>query len=70
MNDLDSSHILISSDIEKEIRLIKERLHPARIVVFHKEDEFKVDDAREVIREDYIAEAQTKYIILASKFFN
>ena len=70
MNDLDSSHILISSEIEEEILAIKTRLHPARIVVFYKEDEFKVDDAREVIREAYIAEAQTKYIILASKFFN
>ncbi len=70
MNDLDSSHILISSDIEEEIRVIKARLHPSRVVVFYKEDEFKVDDAREIIREAYIAEAQTKYILLASKFFN
>jgi len=71
MNDaLNSSHILISQEIEEEIIAIKNRLHPARIVAFFKEDEFKVDDAREVIREAYIAEAQTKYIILASKFFN
>ena len=67
---LNSSHILISQEIEEEIISIKNRLYPARIVAFFKEDEFKVDDARAVIREAYIAEAQTKYIILASKFFN
>ena len=70
MNELDSSHILITQHIEEEINAIKQRLYPSRIVVFFKEDEFKVDDAREVIREAYIAEAQTKYILLASKFFN
>ena len=70
MSELTSSHILISQQIEEEIALLKTRLHPSRIVVFFKEDEFKVDDAREVIREAYIAEASTKYILLCSKFFN
>lgn len=70
MNELDSSYILITQHIEEEIGKIKSRLHPSRIVSFYKEDEFKVDDAREAVREAYIAEASTKYIILASKFFN
>jgi len=71
MNEpLNSSHILITRQIEEELTAIKNRLHPSRVVTFFKEDEFKVDDARSVIREAYIAEAQTKYIILASKFFN
>jgi DNA polymerase-3 subunit delta' len=70
MNELDSSHILITQEIEEEISRIKSRLYPSRVVIFFKEDEFKVDDAREVIREAYIAEEKTKYIILASKFFN
>ena len=70
MTEMNSSYILITSDIEEEISNIKLRLHPSRIVVFYKEDEFKVDDSRNVIREAYIAEEKTKYIILAAKVFN
>ena len=70
MTEINSSHILITQEIEEDILKLKSRLHPSRVVIFHKPDEFKVDDAREVIREAYIAEEKTKYIILASKFFN
>ncbi len=63
------SHILISSDIEEELKVYEEQLKPSRVVSFLRED-FKVEDARAVIAEAYISEASTKYIILASRNFN
>jgi DNA polymerase-3 subunit delta' len=34
------------------------------------QDEFKVDDAKEVIKEAYVAESETKYILLSAYSFN
>jgi len=69
MADLDSSHIIISDQIEEELEKVKSRLYPERVVVFYKDD-FLIDDAREAIKEAYIAEAKTKTIVLAAKSFN
>lgn len=66
---LDSSHIVITDQVEEEILKMKEKLHPSRVVPFYKDD-FLIDDAKEVIREAYISESSVKYIILASKVFN
>lgn len=69
MDELTSSHIIISDSIEEEVENLRKRLHPARVVPFYKDD-FLIDDAREAIREAYIAEASIKTIILAGKTFN
>ena len=69
MDELSSSHIIISDSIEEEVEKLRQRLYPERVVTFYKED-FLIDDARESIREAYIAEAKVKTIILAGKTFN
>jgi len=69
MTELTSSHIIITDQVEEEIDVLKQRLYPSRIVPFYKDD-FLIDDAKEVIREAYIAEEKIKYIILAAKLFN
>jgi len=69
MNELSSSHIIISDSIEEELEKLKQKLYPARVVPFYKDD-FLIDDAREAIREAYIAESKVKTIILAGKTFN
>ncbi len=68
-DSLQGAHILITDQVEEEIGSVKQRLSPARVVSFYKDD-FLIDDAKEVIREAYIAEEKTKYIILAAKLFN
>ena len=67
--ELDSSHIIITDQVEEEVEKVKQRLYPARVVPFYKDD-FLIDDARNAIREAYIAEAKVKTIILAGKTFN
>lgn len=69
MTELTSSHIIITDQVEEEVERVKQRLYPARVVPFYKED-FLIDDARSAIREAYIAEADIKTIILAGKTFN
>ncbi|PHR54903.1 MAG: DNA polymerase III subunit delta' [Arcobacter sp.] len=69
MDYLQSSHIIITDTVEEEVEKIKQRLYPERVVPFYKDD-FLIDDAREAIREAYIAEAKVKTIILAGKTFN
>jgi len=69
MTELTSSHIIISDSVEEEVLKLQEKLYPARVVPFYKDD-FLIDDARLAIREAYIAEAKIKTIILAGKTFN
>ena len=61
-------HILISSDLEAEIERLETELKPYRVVKFL-EDNFKIEHAKEVVKEAFISESQTKYIILASLEF-
>ena len=68
-NSLQSAHIRITDQVEEEMEALKQRLFPSRVVPLYKDD-FLIDDAKEVIREAYIAEEKTKYIILAAKLFN
>ena len=69
IDSLQSAHILITDQVEEEMDALKQRLYPSRVVPFYKDD-FLIDDAKEVIREAYIAEDKTKYIVLAAKLFN
>jgi len=69
MTELSSSHIIISDQVEEELERLKQKLYPARVVPFYKDD-FLIDDARLAIREAYIAEAKVKTIVLAAKTFN
>ncbi len=69
MTELNASHIIITDKVEEELESVKAKLYPSRVVPFYKED-FLIDDAREAIREAYIAEEKTKTIVLAAKSFN
>ena len=69
MNEINRSHIIISSQIEEQCAVLEARLAPNRVVSFIKDD-FLIDDAKAVIREAYISESSTKYLILAAKTFN
>ena len=67
--DLSKNTIVISKDLEtaqneilKEIGGLNHRIFTA--------DEFKVDNVKEVIREAYIAETETKYLLLIAKNYN
>ena len=61
-------HILIASDLEAEIERLETQLKPYRVVKFL-EDNFKIEHAKEVVKEAFISESQTEYIILASLEF-
>jgi len=63
-------YILISSDIESNYERIKAELHPHRVVGFIEEGEFKLEHAKAVIKEAYVSESSTKYIILGANSFN
>jgi len=61
-------HILIASDIEEESQKFQETLKSFRVVTFL-EDNFKIEHAKLVIKESYIASSSEKYIILiANKY--
>lgn len=68
-HNIKRSHIVIVNNIEDEIVKLQKVLTPARVVVFFV-DEFKVEDAKAVINEAYISEAETKFILLCAKKFN
>ncbi len=63
------SQIVISDSVEIEAGQIKLRLSGQRVVAFYEED-FLVEHVKEIVKEAYIAEATTKYIIIASQSFN
>jgi len=67
--DSTKSHILISTDIEFEVTRLESELKPSRVVTFLRDD-FKLEDAKAVVSESYISEANIKYIILAAHTFN
>ena len=60
------SHILICKNVEKAKESLQETYAKERHLFFVK-DEFLIDDAKEVIKEAYIAEATNKYLILIAK---
>ena len=62
------SHILISKNVEKAKEHLEEVYAKVRHLFFMK-DEFLLDDAKEVIKEAYIAESTYKYLILVAKSY-
>lgn len=60
------SHILISKNVEKAKESLQETYAKERHLFFIK-DEFLLEDAKEVIKEAYIAESVQKYLILVAK---
>jgi DNA polymerase III subunit delta' len=60
--------IIITKDLEERSREIEESLRPLRSVTFMRDD-FKIEDAKEVIAEAYKAEENTKTLILGAKSF-
>lgn len=60
--------ILITEHFEDRSLEIEQELLPLRCVRFIRED-FKIEDAKEVISEAYKSEAQTKTLILGAKSF-
>lgn len=60
--------ILITQRFEEKSLEIQQELLPLRCVLFIRED-FKIEDAKEVISEAYKSESQTKTLILGAKSF-
>ncbi|MCK9372836.1 MAG: DNA polymerase III subunit delta' [Sulfuricurvum sp.] len=60
--------ILITRDIEERAKALEESIHPLRSVLFIRDD-FKIEDAKEVIAEAYKSEEKTKTLILGAKTF-
>jgi len=60
--------ILITDNIEGRAKEIENSLLPLRTVAFMRED-FKIEDAKEVISEAYKSEENTKTLILGAKSF-
>jgi len=68
-NDIVRSHILITEAVEEAAENFVLSLKPYRCVTFIKED-FLIEDAKAVVAESYIAEADIKYIVLGGKSIN
>ncbi|MCH9813157.1 MAG: DNA polymerase III subunit delta' [Epsilonproteobacteria bacterium] len=64
-----TSTIIASAELEFAKKSILERIDSKLIKTFFV-DEFKVDDAKEVVKEAYIAEEKQKYLILAALKYN
>jgi len=67
-----NAHIRISDDIEREYESVAQEIATdtlARSVKFIKDD-FKLEDAKAVVAEAYIAEEHRKYIIFGAKKFH
>lgn len=64
-----NSTIVASADLEFAKKNVVERIDSKLIKTFFV-DEFKVDDAKEVVKEAYIAEEKQKYLILAALSYN
>ncbi len=69
MRPMIESTIIASLDFELAKRKVLGEIDSKLVKTFYV-DEFKVEDAREVIREAYIAEEKPKYLILAALTYN
>lgn len=68
MFDKERGGILITAEIDERAKEIEESRSPLRSVAFLRED-FKIEDAKEVIAEAYKSEEETKTLILGAKSF-
>ena len=60
------SHILICKNMEKAKAHLEEKYASSRHLLYEK-DEFLLDDAKELVKEAYIAESKHKYLIVCAK---
>lgn len=60
------SHILICKNMEKAKAHLEEKYTSSRHL-FYEKDEFLLDDAKELVKEAYIAESKHKYLIVCAK---
>jgi DNA polymerase-3 subunit delta' len=65
---MNGSKIVISSDLSSAKSKILSKI-PSKLVRVYEFDEFKIDSAKEIIREAYIAESDTKYIVIVALSF-
>ncbi len=63
------SEIVITSDFERFLEELKEGIDPANLHIFQR-DEFKIDDAKEVIKEAYVATEEPKVLALFALRYN
>ncbi len=63
------ARIIVSSDFDYAKEKILSQINSKLIKIYEK-IEFKVDDASEVIREAYISEESTKYLLLIADSYN
>ncbi len=68
MSDL-NNHIIVCSDLQKAYDLISEDYKDKR-VKFFTYDDFLLENAKEVVKEAYIAENDIKILVLGAKSFN
>lgn len=69
MSEFARSQIILADEVEERFEAFRKQVHPSRVVGFVRDD-FLIEDAKSVIAEAYVSEAQTKYIVLAAKQFN
>ncbi len=69
MIDALGSHIIVCDNIEERSASLQHELASHRVVTFLRDD-FKIEDAKAVTAEAYIAEEAVKYLVLAAKTFN
>jgi DNA polymerase-3 subunit delta' len=69
MSEKLTSHIALVSDLESYAASLQESIDKGSLKIFLKDD-FLVEDAKAVIKEAYIAESNTKIILLGAKNFN
>lgn len=62
------SHLLICKNLEKATEILEERYAHHRHLCYVK-NEFLLDDAKELVKEAYIAEAKTKYLLVTAKSY-
>lgn len=63
------SQIVVTKDFKKIKEYFKKKIDPQFLYVIEQE-EFKIEDAKEAIREAYIASNKKKFILLVAKKYN
>lgn len=63
------SQIVVTKDFEKIKEYFKKKIDPQFLYVIEQE-EFKIEDAKEAIKEAYIASNKKKFILLVAKKYN
>lgn len=65
-----SSHILVCQDLQKAKEYILETYTNQRVLFYFPEKEFSLEDAKEVVKEAYIAESNRKFLVLGASSYN